>query len=1000
PRLWERRPAHPDHLRLALGLGTVPWTPPLDRPHDPAPAALDAVPATLDDVPVTVDLSPGNVVGVVGDRAAALALARALLCQAAVLTGPADLRVGVLTREPSAWAWARWLPHVAPDDPNLLVVDDPALTSGRPAPVRDALASGTVSGIVVAGRADELPASCTVVVTVDADGAATFGGAPLLTAGAPEDVARRCALALARVDDPEVPAAVRTPERVTLLPLLGLDAASLADALAERWRAARPTSLAVPLGVTDSGPFAVDLVADGPHALVGGTTGSGKSELLRTLVAALAATHSPDDLTFVLVDYKGGSAFADCARLPHVVGFVTDLDAHLGARALACLEAELRHRERVLRDAAVPDLLAYAAAGRPLGPLPRLVVVVDEFATLAAELGDFVDSLVGIAQRGRSLGVHLVLATQRPNGAVNDNIRANTTLRVALRVTDTADSTDVVGAPDAAALSRRTPGRGYARLGPGELTAFQAALVSTTTPSGGARVALRPFGTPPPAAAADGPSDLAALVAAAREAASALRLAPPRLPWPPPLPPSVEVPETPLPEHGVSAPLGLADEPGEQRQVAYEWTGGNLFLYGVPGSGTSTALVTLALSLARRYDPSRVHVYALDFGTAALAPLVDLPHVGAVVQPPERDRQQRLVRHLRDEVARRRRLALEGRLDGAPHVVLLVDGWAGFEAAYDDVSGLATRDDLVRVLADGPALGISTVATADRVMGVPMSVAALAPAKLLLRLADPSDYAAYGIRDVPAMPPGRAIDVATGREVQLALPPPPPAAPATTPAAGGPAAIGALPDHVTDSAPASVPATGPWLVPVGVADTTLAPASLALRAGEPALVAGPARSGRSGLLAAVAASFADTGVLVTAVAYRPSPLTASPRLAGLVDDPADLPDLLAALATDARRHLLLVDDAELVDHPDLATLLAERRPTLRAVVAGRADALRTAYGHWTDIARRSRTGVLLKPDDADGDLLGVALPRRAGRFGTGRGYLVADGDVELIQAVT
>jgi S-DNA-T family DNA segregation ATPase FtsK/SpoIIIE len=1040
PTLWERRPAHDDHLRLALGLGTLPWRPPLDPAGGtPAPGAEEvlAAYAALPDVPVTADLRPGRVLGVAGDRAAALALARGLLAQAAVLHGPADLRTAVLTRDPAAWRWAAWLPHArtdgtalvgaAPDDVlaalgpgphgTLLVVDDPALTAGRPAPVRDLLASGTVAGLVLADRIEQLPSSCTDVVTVDADGAATLApGTAFLAAGLDEPTARRCARALARVDDPEAGTAVATADTVTLLPLLDLDRRDVAAALADRWRAAPPGSLAVPVGVTDAGPFVLDLVADGPHALVAGTTGSGKSELLRTLVASLAATRSPDDLTFVLVDYKGGSAFADCARLPHVVGFVTDLDEHLGARALACLEAELRHRERLLRDAGTPDLLAYAAAGRPLGPLPRLVVVVDEFATLAAELPGFVDSLVGVAQRGRSLGVHLVLATQRPNGAVNDNIRANTGLRVALRVQDPGDSTDVVGSPVAADLSRRRPGRGYARLGPDELTAFQAALVSAPSPAGGPRVAVRDLDAPAvPAAAEDLPTDLALLVAGAVRAAVDLGLAPPRLPWPPPLPATVPVPETPLPAHGWSAPIGLADEPDRQRQVPYEWTsaGGNLFLYGVTGSGTSAALVTLGLSLARRYDAASLHLYALDFGTAALAPLADLPHTGAVLQPPERERHVRLVRRLRAEVARRQeRFRAAGvatiddynaAADPLPAIVLLVDGWAAFEAAYDDVPGLAVRDDLVRVVADGPGLGVYVVATGDRPMAIPVSVAALAPRKLVLRLADAPDYATFGLRvaDLPSLGPGRAVDVTTGREVQLADPPDPPAAPAPVDPARLPAPVGALPDRV-NGAGRAVLAGDAWLLPAGIGDTTLRPVHLTLRPGEPALVAGPPRSGRSGLLAALAASLAGTDVLVTAVAYRPSPLRESPHLAGVVDDPAELPALLAALAADPRRHLLLVDDAEHVADPDLAALVAERRPNLRVVAAGRADVLRTAYGHWTEAVRRSRHGVLLRPrTDVDGDLFGVALPRHGpARFGTGRGYLVGDGETELFQAVT
>ncbi|HEU0133043.1 MAG TPA: FtsK/SpoIIIE domain-containing protein, partial [Mycobacteriales bacterium] len=822
PRLWERRRGHDDHLRLSLGLGPLPWAPPVEQPAEPAPGALAALAAhaALPDVPVPVDLRPGRVLGVAGDRAAALALARGLVAQAAVLHGPADLAVAVHTREPAAWGWASWLPHAVPpggDVPPgaLVVVDDPALTRGRPAPVRDLLASGAVAGLVVADRVEELPASCTDVVRVDADGAGVLDpGTPFLAAGLDPRTALRCARALARVDDPEVAAAPGgTDALVTLLPLLGVPRHDVAAALAARWAVAPSGTLAVPLGVADDGPFVPDLATDGPHALVAGTTGSGKSELLRTWVAALAATWSPDDVTFVLVDYKGGSAFADCARLPHVVGFVTDLDEHLGARALACLEAELRHRERLLRDAGTGDLDAYAAAGRPLGPLPRLVVVVDEFATLAAELPEFVDSLVGVAQRGRSLGVHLVLATQRPSGAVNDNIRANTGLRVALRVQDPGDSLDVVGTPDAAALSRHRPGRGYARLGPGEVAAFQAALVSAASPAGGPRVVVRdPDAPSAPAAAEDLPTDLALLVSGAVRAAVDAGLRPPRLPWPPPLPATVEVPETPLPERGWSAPLGLVDEPDRQRQVPYEWTSadGNLLLYGATGAGTSTALVTLATSLARRYGPTQVHLYALDFGTAALAPLAALPHTGAVLQPGDRDRHARLVRRLRDEVRRRQELF---RAAGAasveeyqavaaeplPAVVLLVDGWAAFEAAYDDVPGLALRDDLVRVVADGPGLGVYVAATADRATAVPVSVAALVARRLVLRLADPQEYGAFGLRDLPAFVPGRAVDAATGREVQLGLPVPLAAARPAVPGADParlPAPVGVLPDRV------------------------------------------------------------------------------------------------------------------------------------------------------------------------------------------------------------
>ena len=224
--------------------------------------------------------------------------------------------------------------------------------------------------------------------------------------------------------------------------------------------AARGRTTDVVVGVGYDGPFRVDLRRDGPHALVAGTTGSGKSELLQTLVASLAVANRPDELTFVLVDYKGGSAFKDCARLPHTVGMVTDLDAHLVSRALVSLGAELRRREHLLagaRGQGPRGLLGSAAhPARPAGRSRGWCSSSTSSPALAAELPDFVHGLVGIAQRGRSLGIHLVLATQRPSGVVSADIRANTNLRIALRVTDETDSRDVIDAPDAARILKRT----------------------------------------------------------------------------------------------------------------------------------------------------------------------------------------------------------------------------------------------------------------------------------------------------------------------------------------------------------------------------------------------------------------------------------------------------------------------------------------------------------------------------------------------------------------
>ena len=290
--------------------------------------------------------------------------------------------------------------------------------------------------------------------------------ADVVADGVDRRVANETARALTPVKD--VSASVGSselPTRVSLFDVLDMDEVTPA-AIRSVWRQRRQT-LDAPIGMAGEGPVAIDLRGDGPHALVAGTTGSGKSELLQSLVASLATTHSPRTVTFLLIDYKGGAAFHACRQLPHTVGMVTDLDGVLAERALVSLNAELRRREALLRDAGAKDLGEMERTA-PSGAPPSLVIVIDEFATLASEIPAFVEGVVDIARRGRSLGVHLVLATQRPAGVVTEHVRANTNLRIALRVASTTESDDVVGAPDAARIPRTIPGRALMRTGPSE----------------------------------------------------------------------------------------------------------------------------------------------------------------------------------------------------------------------------------------------------------------------------------------------------------------------------------------------------------------------------------------------------------------------------------------------------------------------------------------------------------------------------------------------------
>lgn len=647
--------------------------------------------------------------------------------------------------------------------------------------------------------------------------------------------------------------------------------------------------------------------------------------------------------------------------------------------------------------------------------MPRLLVVIDEFASLAKELPDFIDALVGIAQRGRSLGVHLLLATQRPSGVISDNIKANTNLRIALRMQDCADSIDVVGSSAAAEIGRNQPGRGMARRGPGDVVSFQTALVTGHTLDGDSRAGhVEPFrfaheqpAPSPPPADADGPSDLERIVAACRACFSELQSVAPRRPWPEPLPVEIELAE--LPEVDVGAVgLGLADEPHRQRQVAAAWSpaAGNLLLYGLPGSGTTNTIATLAIALARNYHPDAMHLYVLDFDDQVLGPLRALPHVGAVIGADDRERQSRLLRRLGRELQERRAAATDPDGNGPrPVIVTFVDNYGGFAGAFDEPGDVPVRNLLTRIVADGPGVGMYTIVTAKQPAEIPMQLAAVVAAKLAFRLADRYDYSSLGI---PATDPpdsaGRAFEAVTGREIQVALADRAGIAAAvrrveTTPATVIPWTIDVLPLEVSVSAVGRTAEIGTdrWFLPIGIGDTSLGPVGLVLRDGEHALITGPARSGKSTALAALAtvARTADPTLRIAAVAPRRSALGDAGAVDAVVA-PGDLRDLVAPGVP----QLILVDDAELLDEePWLSDLVRSRQPDVRVIAAGSPDVIRTLYGHWTQEVRRSRIGCALRPNlAADGDLWQTPLPRRGpASFPPGRGYLLADGRFELVQ---
>jgi DNA segregation ATPase FtsK/SpoIIIE, S-DNA-T family len=863
--MWERRAEDSDFCRVRIGIGSQRLASRLVPPPNGPGQRMDPVTgsalrrfleahSTVPDAPIVLDLRGPQAVTIGGNTTHARALLRAMVCQLAVLHSPSLVLVAAVVNERNQahWDWLKWLPH------NQHPLANDALGSARMVYPSVVAAQQGLAGVLT----DPAPAQLVVVVDRDlADGWVIESGTGNLTVltvetchdGAPAAGVLRLTVsenelsghgdASACPDQMSHAAALVCAQRLAgyragavdafggaagsglgWQGLLGIgDLASYTPI--DWWNSRSPHDrLRVPIGTTATdAPVELDIkeAAEkgmGPHGLCIGATGSGKSEFLRTVALGMITRHSPEELNLALIDFKGGATFSGLEPAPHVAAVITNLSdkAALVARMRDALTGEMNRRQEALRSAGNLDGIgAYKrmrCAGAQLAPLPVLFIIVDEFSELLSQHPDFADVFVAIGRLGRSLGMHLLLASQRLDEGRLRGLESHLSYRVCLKTLSANESRLVLGTSDAYELPS-APGAAYLRVSTGGLIRFQAAHVSGPctaeihcaaevsdlsdrgiSPALAQLFAARPTG--PVVATGWADPDVVDRRTVLQAVVDRLSGHGPRAHevWLPPLEvaPALDTvlrdaESTDKPVSALTVSVGLVDRPFEQRRtplvVDLSGAAGNVAVVGAPQSGKSTALRTLITALAITHDPSLVQFYCLDLGGGVLASLRDWPHVGAVAGRADPELARRMVAQLETIIRKREtifrdhgiqsmaqyRLLKERRdpiCDRFGDVFLIVDGWATLRREFETIETAITS-----LAAQGLSFGVHIMMSASRWAEIRPALKDQIGTRIELRLGDPADSELDRRRaqQVPEGKPGRGLSD-DGMHMVIALP--------------------------------------------------------------------------------------------------------------------------------------------------------------------------------------------------------------------------------------
>lgn len=847
--LWDRRPTHSDFLELKLGDGNVDFQAEINSPKTGfainedvmknAMYALAGERKQLTGVPVAISLLSLKKIGIMGDCNFGKRLIDSFIIQIASLYGYNEVKMILIADEKSysEWSYVRYIPHFwdderknrfvvqnendvkelsnylskvieqRPDDgktneadyqPNYVVFCINTTLGKKCEPLQRILGYQNGCGIAMVFLNEEmhnLPKEIDSIIEVNGKTARLFDKND--TSGKYKDVKleeidrkklEKAARIIANVRLGLFDEKYQLPKMLTFMDMLGVGKIEHVNSLL-RWKENNPiVSLKAPIGVdTEGNTFYLDLHEKfhGPHGLIAGMTGSGKSEFIMTYILSLAMNYHPEEVSFVLIDYKGGGlagAFENPdtgVKLPHLVGSITNLEKDKSAlrRALVSLNSEKDRRQKLFNQAkqitndGTMDIYQYQKLYRNgviKEPISHLFIISDEFAELKAQQPDFMDQLISIARVGRSLGIHLILATQRPSGVVNDQIWSNSRFRVCLKVQDSSDSNEMIKRPEAAEIVQT--GRFYLQVGYNELfslgqsawcgapyipTDTVVAEIDDTVDSldNFGHVVLSERSLVRNKANESDIKQIVACVKYLSDLANDERICVRNI-WMEPIPEMIFVDDI-YAEHAVveqgfvlNPVIGLYDDLENQQRVALRLpisAEGNCLIYGAPGSGKDMLLESLLYSLIMKHDATELNAYVLDFGSEALKAFAKAPQVGSVILSEDEDKVKYLFRFLNDELSRRKNVLSEYGGDFTsfvsksdkklPNIVIVINNIDIFSELYENV-----YDDFVFLAREGSRAGIYFVITASSLNSVRVKVEQNFKFKFTLRLNDEDDY--------------------------------------------------------------------------------------------------------------------------------------------------------------------------------------------------------------------------------------------------------------------